>query len=81
MMIDNLEFLRNEATKIEKVLRKESGNNYKKYATLEQAYLTLVANINQIESYKKQVAAEEQRKKENQKAFAEAKKELEKENK
>ena len=55
-MIDDLEFLRGEATKLQKALRNESGKNYKKYATLFQAYLTAKGNLQQLEAFQKQKA-------------------------
>lgn len=76
-MIDDLEFLRGEATKLQKVLRNESGKNYKKYATLFQAYLTAKGNLQQLEAYKKQQEEQKRREEENRKAAEEAQKELE----
>lgn len=78
-MIDDLEFLRGEATKLQKALRNESGKNYKKYATLFQAYLTAKGNLQQLEAYKKQQEEQKRRKEENRKAAEEAQKELESE--
>lgn len=80
-MIDDLEFLRGEATKLQQALRKESGRNYKKYATLFQAYLTAKGNLQQLEAYKRQQEEEKRREEENKKAFEEAQKELEAEDK
>lgn len=80
-MIDDLEFLRKEATKLQKVLMEESGKNYKKYATLFQVYLTAKGNLQQLEAYKKQQEEEKRREEENRKAVEEAKKELEAEKK
>ena len=76
-MIDDLEFLRGEATKLQKALRNESGKNYKKYATLFQAYLTAKGNLQQLEAYRKQQEEQKRREEENKKAAEEAKKELE----
>ena len=76
-MIDDLEFLRGEATKLQKALRSESGKNYKKYATLFQAYLTAKGNLQQLEAYRKQQEEQKRREEENKKAAEEAKKELE----
>ena len=76
-MIDDLEFLRGEATKLQKALRNESGKNYKKYATLFQAYLTAKGNLQQLEAYRKQQQEEQKRREENRKAAEEAQKELE----
>ena len=80
-MIDDLEFLRGEATKLQKASRKDDTRNYKRYATLFQAYLKTTANVRQMEAYQRQKAEEEKRKEEERKAFEEAKKELEEENK
>ena len=76
-MIDDLEFLRGEATKLQKALRNESGKNYKKYATLFQAYLTAKGNLQQLEAYRKQQEEQKRREEENKKAAEEAQKELE----
>lgn len=73
-MIDDLEFLRGEATKLQKALGNESGKNYKKYATLFQAYLTAKGNLQQLEAYRKQQQEEQKRREENRKAAEEAKK-------
>ena len=61
-MIDDLEFLRGEATKLQKAIRKDDTRNYKRYATLFQAYLTTTANVRQMEAYQRQKAEEEKRK-------------------
>lgn len=68
-MIDDLEFLRGEATKLQKALRSESGKNYKKYATLFQAYLTAKGNLQQLEAFQKQKAEEAKRKAEEEKYY------------
>lgn len=75
-MLDDLQFLRGEAKKLQDAVRKESGKNYKKYATLFQAYLTTRGNIQQLEAYQRQQEEEAKRKEEERKAFEEAKKEL-----
>lgn len=80
-MIEDLEFLKGEATKLQKAVRKDDAKNYKRYVTLFQAYLTARGNIQQLEAYKRQQEEERKRKEENEKAFEEAKKQLEKENK
>ena len=61
-MIDDLEFLRGEATKLQKAIRKDDTRNYKRYATLFQAYLTTTANVRQMEAYQRQKAEEERQK-------------------
>lgn len=80
-MIDDLEFLRGEATKLQKALRNESGKNYKKYATLFQAYLTAKGNLQQLEAFQKQKAEEAKRKAEEEKILQEAEAEIKAEKK
>lgn len=80
-MIDDLEFLKKEAEKLQKAVVNEDAKNYKRYVTLFQAYLTARGNIQQLEAYKRQQEEERKRKEENEKAFEEAKKQLEEENK
>lgn len=80
-MIEDLEFLRGEATKIQNILRKESGNNYKKYATLFQVYLTTKGNVQQLEAFQKQQAEEAKRKAEEEKILKEAEAEIKAEKK
>ena len=75
-MIDDLEFLRGETEKLQKAIRKESGNNYKKYATLFQAYLTAKTNVQQLEMYKKQQEEERKRQEEIEKTRKEAERQL-----
>ena len=80
-MSEDLEFLKGEATKLQKAIRKDDAKNYKRYGTLFQAYLTARGNVQQLEAYKRQQEEERKRKEENENAFEEAKKQLEKENK
>ncbi len=75
-MIDDLEFLRGEATKLQNLIRKDSGNNYKRYATLFQAYLTAKSNVQTLEMYKKQQEEERKRQEEIEKTRKEAEKQL-----
>lgn len=79
-MVDNLNFLRVEATKLQKELTNTKARNYKKYATLLQAYLTEIGNVNQLEAIQRQRAEEEKRKQEEEKILKEARKEIEEEN-
>lgn len=74
--MDELKFLKQEAEKLQRVLSNESGNNYKKYATLFQAYLTAKGNIQQLEAYRERAAEERKRKEENEKAWKEAEQEI-----
>lgn len=76
-----LKFLQKESKKIQGVLEKESGNNYKKYATLAQLYLTYNAQANQLEAIIKQQKEEEKRRKESEKAYKEGMTEIKKEQK
>ena len=80
-MIADLEFLRGEATKLQKAIRKDDTRNYKRYATLFQAYLTTTANVRQMEAYQRQKAEEEKRKAEEDRIMKEAEKELKEEEK
>ena len=78
-MVDNLNFLRVEATKLQKELEKTNAKKYKKYATLLQAYLTEVGNVNQLEAIQKQRAEEQKRKQEEERILKEAQKEIDEE--
>lgn len=80
-MINDLEFLRGEATKIRKVLGEDKAKNHMRYGTLLQSYLTITANVERMENYQAQMAAEEKRKQEEKKAYEQAKKEMEEEEK
>lgn len=80
-MVSNLEFLRGELTKVQKGLNNTSAKDYKRYATLYQTYVALVNAVNQTEAMQKQAIEEEKRKREQEKAFEAAKKEMEVEDK
>lgn len=74
-MINDLQFFRGEATKLQELIRKDSGRDYKRYATLLQAYITARGNVNQLEAYKRQQEEQRQRETERNKIIDETIKE------
>ena len=78
-MENDIRFLKNEKDKLQNVLENSTGKNYKQYATLLQAYLTVSGNLAQLESFKKQQEEREKEEAEKQRVYEEAMKEMQEE--
>lgn len=76
-MLKEIEFLKNEKEKLQNVLKTSTGKNYKQYATILQAYLTISSNLSQLENYQRQLEKEEKEEEERRKIIEEAEKEIE----
>lgn len=78
-MISNLEILRKEITKLQRTLEDTNPKDYKRYATILNSYLNMVATFNQTEAILKNQEAERKRQEEIEKEKKEAEEEIEKE--
>lgn len=74
-----LELLKGELKKVEETLAKTKAGDYKRYATILQAYFTLANNVQQLEMVEERKRQEAKEEEERQRILKEAEEEIKKE--